>query len=253
MGRPNSYVCLDFAESFTWLPLSVSVFDLGYPYDPPSDQTFSPPDMTTDGSDLFSISLRRFSQQLTCLTTGRMVLSSEFFLPSKSDLTAQNAPYWPHLSVLAISYAPVTPSGEWLFKRDPATEVGDDVIEGRNLFDHMDEDELPSREYWKTDIFREVPDKRLMNDFYLAAGHAVVEMPRLRDMILVAASVRPRHSLEFKVVDSKATLTLCSTPRFEPEETVLEVWREAARRNTGLELMVSYLTEGDMWPDYPTY
>lgn len=238
---------LDFSKCFTSLPSSIRVFELTYPYDPPTDQTFSPPDITTGGSDLFSISLREFSQQLTSLTITEVVFSSAFFLLPKSDLKAQNAPYWPFLTTLKIFFSPVTPSGEWLFEGDPAEEVvGDFVDAGRESPEEMDEDDRPPREYWKDITFRMTPDKRLMNDLFLAAGRAVTDMPCLRDMALRVICCWPQIpavGLGLKIADSTPTLMLGSRQRFEPEETVLDVWKEAVRKNTGSELVVSYVTE----------
>jgi hypothetical protein len=248
MNRANSLVYLDFSKSFTSLPSSVSVVELTYPYNPPRDQTFSPPDITTGGSDLFSISLRGFSQQLTSLTITKVVFSSEFFfLPPKSDLKAQNAPHWPLLTTLKIFFSPVTPSGEWLFEGDPAEEVVSDSVEvGRDIPEEMDEDERPPREYWKDITFRMTPDKRLMNDLFSAAGRAVTDMPCLREMALWVfrrRRVMPTLGLGLEMAESKATLVLGSRQRFEPEETVLDVWKEAVRKNTGSELVISYVAE----------
>jgi hypothetical protein len=240
-------MCLGFTKSLPSLPSSVRVFNLKYPYIPPSDETFLPPNIIATGDfDPFSTSLRMFSRQLTSLTIYLIVISSEFFWPLDSDLTPQNRPYWPHLTSLTIFYVPVTPYGDWLFERDPAQEADYDSEEGRDLSLHMKEDELPRREDWNTVIFREIPNARLMNDFYLAAGRAAVKMPHLREMVLVAEKGRPEHSLEFKGMDSKASLTFISTPRFEPEATVLDVWKEAAKKNTRAELEIIYLTQDDM-------
>lgn len=77
----------------------------------------------------------------------------------------------------------------------------------------------------------------------MAAGIAVAGMPRIRNWSLVSDSLGQRHSLKFRVVDSKASLTLRSTPRFETNKAVPDVWREAARKKTGLELNLSCLTD----------
>jgi hypothetical protein len=81
-----------------------------------------------------------------------------------------------------------------------------------------------------------------MNEFYVGAGLAAAGMPRIRNLSLVSDSLGLRHSLKFRVVDSKASLTLRSIPRFEPNKTVLNVWK-AARKKTRLELNLSYLTD----------
>ena len=226
------------------MPSSVKVFNLKYPYFPPSNETFLPPNIIPiGGCDRFSTSLRIFSQQLTSLVLLPIVISSEFFWPLDSDLTPQNTPYWPHLTSLHILYTPVTPYGKWLFERNAAEEVYD-IEEGPDLSLQLEEDEIPLREDWDTVLFREVPNARLMNDLYLAAGRALAKMPRLKEMVLRAQIGGFEHSLMFQAMDSKASLRLWSTPRFEPEVTVLDIWREAAKKNTRAKLEIIYLTEG---------
>ena len=243
MEANNAFIYLGFIKCLPSLPSSVRVFTLKYLYIPPSDETFLPPNIiATSDFDRFSTSLRIFSQQLTSLTIDLTVISSEFFWPLDSDLTPQNTPYWPYLTSLTIFYIPVTPYGDWLFERDPAQEADYNSEEGYDLSLYMKEDELPLREDWNHVIFREIPNSRLMNDFYLAAGRAAVKMPYLKEMVLLAENGGPKYSLKFKGMDSKASLTFISMPRFEPEATVLDVWREAAKKNTGAELEIIYLT-----------
>ena len=110
----------------------------------------------------------------------------------------------------------------------------------------MDKDELPLHKDWNTIIFHEVPNARLMNNFYLAARHTVTKMPRLREMVLVAENSLPEHSLTFKAIASKNSLTLNSTLRFVPRVKVLDMWREAAKKNTTDKLEIIYLTQDDI-------
>ena len=245
-SRLITLLCPAFTKGLYSLPSSVGVFNLKYPYIPPSDEAFLPPSIIpTDDFDRFSTSLRIFSQQLTSLNIHLIVISSEFFWPLDSDLDPQNTPYWPYLTSLFIFYVPVTPYGKWLLERDPAQEV-DDTREDHDWSLHMSEDELPPYEDWNEVTFREIPNARLMNDFYLAAGRAAAKMPRLRKMVLVAEKGSPEFSLEFKAMDSMASLTLFSTPRFEPETAVLDIWRGAAKKNISAELEIIYLTQDDI-------
>jgi len=137
---------------------------------------------------------------------------------------------------------PVSPSGQWLFERDPAEEIDDDDEDRRDLSLHYEPDRLPLREDWHTVDFRRKPNERLMNDFYLAIGYAVRHMPCPRELNLQAGQGRGiDHTFEFKVTETTASLTISSATPFELEETVLNVWREAARKNRGAELEIELL------------
>lgn len=234
---------IEFAHGMRLLPPTIKKLWLNYPYTPPADQTFMPPDITQDsGSDPLSNSLRTFSQQLTSIYIEHIVISSEFFWPLGSNAEPKNAPYWPHLTTLGIFFMPVTPSGLWLFERDPAEEIADDDENRRDLSLHYEPDRLPLREDWHPVNFRLKPNERLMNDFYLAVGHAVGHMPCLRELDLQAEQGRGiNHTLEFKVTETTASLTISSATPFELEETVLNVWRESASKNRGAELEIECL------------
>jgi hypothetical protein len=65
-----------------------------------------------------------------------------------------------------------------------------------------------------------------MNTFYVAAGKAAGKMPVLRQMWLVASTgTRLNHSFQYT-----ATATSAS---------VLDVWKEAARKNLEVDLEIS--------------
>ena len=147
-----------------------------------------PPDITPQGSgsDTLSNSLRNFSQQLTSISLEHIVISSEFFWLLGSDTAPIDSPHWPYLTTLNILFMPVTPSGQWLFERDPAERVIDDDEDRRDLSLHFDPERLPLREDWNGVDFRRKPNERLMNDFYLAIGRAVGNMPCLRELVLRA-------------------------------------------------------------------
>lgn len=241
--KANKLTHLGFIKGIPSLPSSARQFTLSYGYSPPSLETYPPPNIIPAGeNDALSTSLRIFSQQLTSLYLSSLVISSEFFWPLDSDLTPGNAPHWPNLTSLRIEYCTVTPYGEWLFERDPDEEIESDSDRSRDLSEFMmSEPQLPAREDWATDHFRVIPNARLMNDFYLAAGHAAAKMPRLKEMALVAINPDREHTLAFTVADTLASLTIRSKPIFELEANVLDVWKEAARERTGTELAVYFL------------
>jgi hypothetical protein len=235
---------LELASSLTSWPSSVKELNLVYDYCPPHDHSFLPPNLLIGDSDLFSIHLRTFSQQLTSIDLrGGVVISSELFWPIDSDSIPRQRPHWPYVTSFTLNYAPVTPSGQWLFERDTDEEPLE-VESPEDLSLYMEEDEIPPRENWKLNPFRRKANERLINDFYLAAGRAVAEMPCLRAMVLMAEQSTIDHSLDYEATTSTASLRFWSTPLFEPEESVLKVWKEAARKNTGAELEIKCLSEG---------
>ena len=237
---------LEFTHGISSLPATIKSFSLNYPYSPPKDQTFMPPDITPQGSgsDPLSNSLRTFSQQLTSIYLEHIVISSEFFWPLSSDVAPIDSPHWPHLTTVNILFMPVTPSGQWLFERDPAERVIDNDEDRRDLSLHFDSERLPPREDWNTVDFRRKPNERLMNDFYLAIGRAVGNMPCLRELVLQAEQgCGVDHTFEFEATETTASLTMSSATPFELEEMVLDVWREAARKNTGAELQTEFLLD----------
>ncbi|KIM95401.1 hypothetical protein OIDMADRAFT_95495, partial [Oidiodendron maius Zn] len=179
----------EFRHGISSLPSTIKSFSLYYPYITPRNESFMPPDITPkgSGSDPLSNSLRTFSQQLTSIYIEHIVISSEFFWPLGSDAAPIDPPHWPYLTTLNILFLPVTPSGQWLFERDPAEEVIDDEEDRtRDLSLHYEPERLPPREDWYIDHFRRKPNERLMNDFYLAIGRAVDNMPCLRELVLRA-------------------------------------------------------------------
>ncbi|KIM93602.1 hypothetical protein OIDMADRAFT_137588 [Oidiodendron maius Zn] len=239
-----------FIKGIPSLPPSARQFTLSYGYSPPSLETYSPPNIIPAGEDdALSTSLRIFSQQLTSLYLSSLVVASEFFWPLDSDLTPGNAPHWPNLTSLRIEYCAVTPYGEWLFERDPDDEIESDSDRSWDVSEFMSEPQLRAREDWATDHFRVIPNARLMNDFYLAAGHAAAKMPRLKEMALVAINPDREHTLAFTVADTLASLTIRSKPIFKLEANVLDVWKEAARERTGAELAVHFLLP-DMFEEW---
>ena len=75
--------------------------------------------------DLFSASLRVFSQNLTTFILDAYV-DATLFWPSIHESCAM--PSWPSLKKLKISFNPVAPSGTWYFVGTPRDEE-DTVIE----------------------------------------------------------------------------------------------------------------------------
>lgn len=244
------FTLLDFAHSLALLPSSVEEVCLLYHNTIPQDETFSPPSLVTipGDEDLLSMNLRKFSQQLTVFCVNTAVVGSEIFwlfasCESTKSLHSQ-PPYWPRITSFQVNYVPVTPSGQWLFERDPDAEV-DTPEEPQDYRLYMSEDEVPPPEDWRDDRFRTKASPQLMNAFYVAAGRAVAHMPCLRYMFLCnsyCASLG-EHWFKYTVTGTRAIATWGSTPSFRPNDQVLEAWRATARKHTDTELEVN-LREG---------
>jgi hypothetical protein len=189
---------------------------------------------SSSNQDPLSSNIRAFSQQLTHLTLADITIGAEFFWPSAASQTSDSpSPHWPHLTSLTINYTPITPSGQWLFERDPNEE---EVY--FEWDDYMEEDPAPQDE--RVIPFRKKASPELMNAFYVAAGKAAGKMPVLRQMWLAASTgTRLSHSFQYTATATSSSVCWRSMPLFEPSEDVLDVWKEAARKNLGVDLEIS--------------
>ncbi|KAH7409547.1 hypothetical protein BKA64DRAFT_665211, partial [Cadophora sp. MPI-SDFR-AT-0126] len=228
----------EFANSLDiWSP-SIQKLYLSYYNQPPQDESFMPPILLTDpnGEDLLSISLGIMSQQLTKLTLEDITIGPELFFNSKSST---KTPEWPHLTSLTINYNPITPSGHWLFERDPSEDV-EEYEEGEDPSLYMEADALPAAEDLRSNFFRHKASPEQMNRFYNAIGKAALSMPVLRDISMRALTTYWEHWFMYKATSTSACAAWGSTPEFKPDESVLDVWREVSRKNLEVELEVKY-------------
>jgi hypothetical protein len=235
-------LCKEFASSINLWPASINKVDLQYYNVGPADETFIPPNILPSSSnqDPLSTNLRAFSQQLTDLTLADITIGAEFFWPSAASQTSDSLPpHWPHLTSLIINYTPITPSGQWLFERD-SNEEEEEIEWGEDPALYMDEDELPAPQDQRVNPFRKKASPELMDTFYVAAGKAAGKMPVLRQMWLAASTgTRLSHSFQYTTTATSASVCWRSTPLFEPGEEVLDVWKEAARKNLEVDLEIS--------------
>jgi hypothetical protein len=197
-----------------------------------------PPILLTDpnGEDLLSLSLGRISEQLTKLTLEDITIGPELFFNSKSST---KMPEWLHLTSLTINYNPITPSGHWLFERDPSEDVIE-YEEGDDPSLYMGPDALPAAEDLRNNFFRHKASPEQMNRFYNAVGKAALSMPVLRDISMRALTTYWEHWFMYKATSTSACATWGSTPEFKPDDSVLDIWREVSRKNLDIELEVKY-------------
>ncbi|KAL2823008.1 hypothetical protein BJX63DRAFT_376066 [Aspergillus granulosus] len=107
----------DFAPTISLWPASIKNLELEYVGWPPFNPSFQPLKRSEPGNDALSIALHSLSQQLTMLTLKNIMIAPELFWPP--GLSAKSAPAWPKLTSFRLEYTIATPSGRWLFERDP--------------------------------------------------------------------------------------------------------------------------------------
>jgi hypothetical protein len=96
--------------------------------------------------DPLSAGFRRFSQQLTTVTLNHVTVGRELFWPVN---TKDEPPFWPNLTTFVLEYTMVTPSGKWLFERNPEDDEDEwrvSYSEDERRYMHMPDHLLPPTE-----------------------------------------------------------------------------------------------------------
>ena len=226
---------LELAAHIHLLPSSIKIFNFTFNYKPPRDHNFSPDNITNRGVDALSSRLHEFSQQLEKLGLYGMTIGNElFWQPGSSD----KLPSWPDLTTIEIQYTPSTLFGKWLFiDRSDRDEY--DHYESSDSDPH---DEFP--ECVRTVLedrsgkpFREVSVPSLFNELYMAVGRAALCMPRLEFLSMETESGRGHHRFRYSSED-EACANWSDLFGFQPEERVLDLWKQVASKHTGGDLLV---------------
>jgi hypothetical protein len=218
-------IITEFANSFHLFPPSVQRFDLVFYNETPQNEASQPVDLVEGKiEDLFSAQLRNFSQQLTSLSLDA-VIGKELFWPVNDHGNTQ-LPYWPNLTRFRLSYGGTSPSGEWYFERDPDEDVN---IILPHYLQQLPEDQRPRH-------FRSKAIVKLIHEFYISAGRAAQRMPRLEYMRLRCFFALTHHEFEYEVKGNAATATWTdlAPAGYAPDECIVQVWRDAAFKHTGI-------------------
>ncbi|KAL4963742.1 uncharacterized protein BDV14DRAFT_201469 [Aspergillus stella-maris] len=204
----------DFALSLHMWPASLQILTLKYPGAAPADGDYPPFKRSLPGRDALCITLRNLSQRLRRISIEDAMIGPELFWPQKQVQSTSNVteeerekeeepPHWPTLTSFHLTnYAAATPSGTWLFTRDPRVpdyefQRDRDTIYMRPPMNDAPQDEFP-------DDYRTHPSP-VLNELYIAAAHAAQNMPLLRKMELVAAPQVGEHStLEHEILEHEA-------------------------------------------------
>ncbi|KAJ6007241.1 hypothetical protein N7540_011217 [Penicillium herquei] len=230
----------EFARHLHLFPSSIKELSLAFASYAPQNQYFAPANLV-DGKieDPFSSALRDFSQQLTVMRLEQIVVGKELFWPI-NPTDDMKLPTWPNLTHVYLEFGMATPSGEWLFERDPE-EANIEPIPDRE--EHLPEHKKRALEDRVGEMFRLKATPRLMNGLYLSPARAAQRMPQLKIMSIRISEGHNHLSFEYKVDGSTAKATWDCDKPFTPDEPVLQAWRDAGFRHTGVEseIEVKYL------------
>lgn len=221
-----------------WSP-TVQEFYLDFKREP-RNHSFFPENVTENNSDLLSSHIHEFSQQLTHITIDHAVIGKEVFWPLYPEGKDVKLPFWPYLVSFSAEFRPVTPSGDWLFERDP-NELNSDKIDSE---DSDPEGELP-------DYVRTAPEDRpgghmrskiipaFFNELYRSADQAALRMPRLKYMSLQTTRCGfGGHRFRYEIKNGVAKVIWADMHVFHPEDNILQIWKDVASRHTGNDLEV---------------
>ncbi|KAL7953526.1 hypothetical protein V8C34DRAFT_296788 [Trichoderma compactum] len=209
--------------------LSISDSSLTYgdwfPYNPP-------PASSVQQVDELSISIRNMSQRLKRLEIYDVSISDELFFPKTPSVDMM--PIWDRLVMISLHYLPVTHSGEWLFLPDPDASSSSE--------EEPDSDDSSSWGGWPSEEPQPTPGiaAPAMQQFYLAAAHAALQMPALKQMKLIAMleSGICWHKFWYHSEELMARALWTSSSGFVPDEEVLDRWRMVPRKHIEIDLEV---------------
>ncbi|OTA53973.1 hypothetical protein K449DRAFT_426464 [Hypoxylon sp. EC38] len=182
-------------------------------------------------SDPVSCALRRLSQRSTSISITGTLCSTELFWP-KDHLPGAPSPRWESLETLDLLYRPMTPGGKWLFERDDSWTPRV-IREPVRFFDPVERRPRENRRLYQ---WRYSPIQQIMDEFYIAVGQAVANMPKLMKLSLVRID-DPEwrldgsclHAFSFQVFEDKRALAYwAGSPGYSPSEAVLKAWTRAA-------------------------
>jgi hypothetical protein len=246
----------DFAHTLQTLPSSLRHFDLLCERHPPLDHSFQTPSILDetdrDHNDKLSLALHQLSQRLVTFKLMADV-GPETLWPLALERTApdqqDNDPLWPTMRHYGIYPGPIAPSGKWLFELDPdGSGFGSD----NGSFISVESTVVPGDE--REDPFRDKLDVDAAHAMILAMARAARRMPALRTMEFRLYPPLSRDKGLLEVVytteagtarggtpvappgggSATAELLVESWPVYQPDEEVMQTWREAAQEHSGV-------------------
>jgi hypothetical protein len=222
----NNFFFAEFAQALTNITHAMDHFHITGTYPQLNHQQPAPqPTQYGTRPDELSLVLGMMSQRLRSLELHEVAVSDDLFLqhnpiPASPGMTTAPA-HWARLENLGLYYPPVTPSGERLFYPDPS------------------------------DPGRRVASPALQQR-YLAAARAALEMPLLKDLMLIAQLELEEEGEEdwhkfWYHCGAKTEAPIArwtSSTGFVPDDEVQAAWRDVARRyRHGKELEIDIMED----------
>ena len=244
---------------------------LSFDYRAPRNQDFYPPRavLLSPSFDPLSLALHDLSlaENLTTLTlNGENAISEMLFWPQRPI----KRPVWPQLLDLDINFNMTTTEGEWYFVSGDSEDAQAESIEESPTSDRSGATDASSSESDLNDdsdfpddyneareqrivgdrpssIFRTKADATKVNPLFAAAAHAAANMPRLQRMTL-ETQVRAINPFMFQFdffapgqetrfghgsqdVGWPRLLWTVGPSGYVPEESTIEIWRQAKGKN----------------------
>ncbi|KAM6478239.1 hypothetical protein HDV62DRAFT_382848 [Trichoderma sp. SZMC 28011] len=237
--RRFSRMRTDLADALSRINHTIDDFDICDDSYSSMSRSQVPPTTTlsSEGEDGLSRALHILSQRMKTLYVDGIIVSDELFFPRTLSVHMVE-PLWERLVTFHLCYPPVTPSGEWLFVPDP------------NASDDSEDENEIINDWMSTTSSQEPRSERCiatpaMQQFYIAAGRAALQMPALEDMTLVAGldvglgvDDEYWHKFWYHAERSTAEALWTSNSGFVPDDDVLECWRKVPRKYLKGELEV---------------
>ncbi|KAL7934084.1 hypothetical protein V8C35DRAFT_303162 [Trichoderma chlorosporum] len=195
------------------------------------------PEPLVGNEDEFSKSVHVISQRVKDFRMQGIAVSDEIFFPRMPSINMAES-LWDRLVRFRLFYPPITPSGQLLFLPSPyRTEPFDDDASEDSMM-------IPELQLPTLDVATAA-----MQQFYLSAARAALQMPKLKEMELVAELGNPEywHQFRYHVQGMSAKVIWTSSSGFAPENEVLELWRKVPRKHLQAELDVELSSSQWAW------
>lgn len=202
-------------------------------------------DESDQGGDKLTIALRKLSERLERFHVGADV-GLEIYGPTEAEGhqdNEQEQPRWPRMRRHSVYPGAIAPSGEWRWQRAPDYES--DETESLDSQGADEAERAPPGDDIQ-DWWREMLDPDVTRQLLLASARAAASMPRLlwMDCGMNPPGRGPSLHVSYKsnnfdgAAGEAPNLCIETSPVYQLDEEVMQLWREAARVNGVGELEV---------------
>lgn len=149
---------------------------------------------------------------------------------------------------MTLSYVPITPGGTHMFEKKEPEQIltlGQHSTIDLTIYEEMDDTDIDwvPPEQRRARWFRRKPNHEMFNQYFLTAGKAALQMPKLTNMKIEVVECVNMLGFWYEVKDGVAKVTwLCDWDfqAFEISSEVLQVWGKVAYEHTGRDLELEF-------------